>query len=417
MGLVKETNFYRYIVSEFNILFTDGSVIKLTHGEILNINIEKDFDTCYFPLLNVKLLLDYDVYYKILENKTTVRFKFKFNKYIADKQALNNGNGKNNFLEKLFDTTFGIYIDDDTSSMDKELYEKTKNAIGQQNTKKTYDFYLFKDEDLKSGKYTSNYVLSRCNMTDALVFLFSKAGMKNILMSPLDNNKVYSEVLIPYIPLTQTINFLEQHYGFYKGGAMLFYDFDTTYFISKFGKRVYRTGEFNSVTMTFFKPGTSASLSPGCYKDKTAKKLIVHVSQDNMMPLNESIIQEQTGGTNLAIINASSDDVANVSPDVNTRSGKTTKVIVNKFENPYLETMSMLKKIENDRIIDVNLYDVDLSFLTPNKIFTFSFDEKASQKKYGGTYRLTKLVTSFSKQGTDFSATVQARFKITPSKL
>ena len=417
MSLVKETNFYRYIISEFNIIYPDSKTTTLTHGEILNIGIEKDFDNDFFPILSVKLLLGYEYYYKILENKTTVRFKFKFSKYIADKQALDTGNSTNKFIEPLFNTTFGIYIDDDTTAMNKELYEQTKKTIGSHNSKKAYDFYLFKDEDLKSGKYTTNCVLSNCNMTDALMYIFSKSGMKNLLMSPLDNSKRYSEVLIPYIPLTQTVRFLEQHYGFYNGGSTLFYDFDTTYFISKFGKTVYKTGEFNTVVMTFFKPGSVDSITPGSYKDKESKKLIVHISQDNMMPLNESIIQEQTGGTNVAIVNASTSSINDVSPDVDTRSGKTTKVIVNRFENPYLNTMTLFKRLENNKIIDVTLYDIDLACLTPNKIYTFSFEDKATHKKYSGNYRLVSYITSFKKQGSDFAATVQARFKVVPSKL
>ena len=135
------------------------------------------------------------------------------------------------------------------------------------------------------------------------------------------------------------------------------------------------------------------------------------------MPLNESIIQEQTGGTNVAIVNASTSSINDVSPDVDTRSGKTTKVIVNRFENPYLNTMTLFKRLENNKIIDVTLYDIDLACLTPNKIYTFSFEDKATHKKYSGNYRLVSYITSFKKQGSDFAATVQARFKVVPSKL
>ena len=415
MPLIKDTNFYRYIISEFNIIYPDTTTTKLTHAEVLGLGIEKDFDNCYYPLLNVKLLLDYITYYKIMENKTTVRFKFKLGKYIVDKETMDvDGVNNKKFIETVFDCTFGIYIDDDVMAMDKDLYEKTLETIGEQALSKTaYDFYLFKDEDLKSGKFTINRVLSNCNMTNTLMYLFSKSGMKNLLMSPLDNSRTYSEVLIPYIPLTQTVKFLEQHYGFYKSGHTFFFDFNTAYFIAKYGKSVYRTGEYNTAVMTFFKPGATNSLTPGCYKDKASKKLIIHVSQNNMTPLTESIVQEQIGGTNVAVVDASSDGVNDVTPDVDTRANKTTKVVVNKFENPYLNSMILFKRLENSKVVDVMLYDVDLSFLTPNKIYIFTFEDKATQKAYGGNYRLVNYNTTYKKEGTNFSVTVQARFKTT----
>ena len=177
MPLVKDTDFYRYIVSEFNIIYPDATTTKLTHGEILGLGIEKDFDDCYYPLLNIKLLLDYNTYYKIMENKTTVRFKFKLGKFIVDKTTMDaDGVDAKKFIENVFDCTFGIYIDDDVMAMDKELHKQTVDILGEQQlSKTTYDFYLFKDEDLKSGKFTTNRVLSNCNMTNALMYLFSAA--------------------------------------------------------------------------------------------------------------------------------------------------------------------------------------------------------------------------------------------------
>lgn len=412
MSLVKETNFYRYSISEFTVLLPGNETKALKHSDIISISIEKDYDNAYFPILNIKLMLDYKTYYNIIENKSSVKFKFKFSKYIVDRNNINDTDITNKFVETYFDTTFGIFIDDDISALDKNLYEKTVSTVGEQPlSKQIYDFYLFKDNDIASGKKSINNILKKCDMGTALMYLFTNANMNKLLMTPLDNSKKYDEIIIPYLPLTKAVSFLEEHYGLYKSGSTLFFDFDISYFIAKHGKNVFRTNEFSTVILTFFKPGDTNSKTPGCYKDKETKKLIIHVSQDNLAPITESIVNEQTSGTNLAIIDTSSDVITDVTPDVQTRAGSTTTVIVNNYENPYITSMLLFNKLENNKIIDVMLTDIDLSFLNPNKNFIFTFDDKSSEKLYGGSYRLTNYIAAFTKQGTNFSIAVNARFK------
>jgi hypothetical protein len=69
------------------------------------------------------------------------------------------------------------------------------------------------------------------------------------------------------------------------------------------------------------------------------------------------------------------------------------------------------RKLENDSILKLNLHNVDMEALTPNKKFTFLFEDTAIQKQKGGCYRLCNVIYSFDKQGKEYTLAAKAVFK------
>ena len=64
-------------------------------------------------------------------------------------------------------------------------------------------------------------------------------------------------------------------------------------------------------------------------------------------------------------------------------------------------------------VINIRLCDFDLDDFTPNKQFKFLFEYSEYSKKYKGSYLLSRIATTFSKEGDDFVVDSVAAFKKT----
>jgi len=61
----KYRNNIRYKVDTLVILFNDGSTSTVEPGMITSIYIEKDFDNLYFPIINLSVVIDDELYNRI----------------------------------------------------------------------------------------------------------------------------------------------------------------------------------------------------------------------------------------------------------------------------------------------------------------------------------------------------------------
>jgi len=407
MAAENRSYYYRYLVTACDILIPNKDPLKLENSNILGFTIEKDFDNDYFPIFNLQLNLSYTQYYTIIENRTTVKFKVKIEKFAY------NENETMNYKEVVFDTIFSIFIDDNSAFLNKDLYNTTLKTLGTAENRATFDFYLFKDSDITASKKIFNRVISSSNMTNCIMYLLSKSGSSNVLMTPLDNSTTYNEIILPPFTVIQNIAYLEKRYGFYKHGALFFYDFNTTYFINKRAEcTAYRTGEFKEVIVQVFKTLNSNSQTPGNFKDNKTKTYTLHVPRDSTEMITTAIVHDQLVGTNVNIINTSGNSSSTVSPSVQSRN-KTTTNIVDNFNNSYLNSMIQNNKYENDNIINMNVYDVDIECFTPNKKFLMSFEDKVINTKYKGNYRLSYSLFTFIKNGDYFINSGEVQFKKT----
>jgi len=395
MAAETRTHYYKYTM-QCELLIPNKDPVLLNKDNILSFGIEKDFDNDYFPIFNIKLSLTYPQYYDIIDNKTIVKFKVKIEKHMYDQYI------EDMYKEVVIDSIFSIFINDNTPFFDKELYNKTVNTVGTVQNRGTYDFYLFKESDIDSSKKIINRVVDSANMTDCLVYLFSKSGTSKLLLSPLDNRDSYSEIILPPLTVIQSINYLEKQYGFYNHGATFFYDFDTLYFINKRAEcTAYRTGEYKDVIVQVFKTLNPNSSTPGNFKDTKTKTYSVHVTRDCIRMNTASIINDQIYGTNVNIIDPKNNESTIISPNIQSRN-KTNTYIVNNFGNRFLPNMIENSKYENDNIVTMAVKDVDINCFTPNKKYMLSFEEKEINEKHKGNYRLSYTLFTFYKNGDSY---------------
>ena len=226
------SSFYRYMVTKCELLFPNEEPFELKGDKIRGLKIEKDFDNYFFPIFSIDLFIDQMLYYKIVSMKTEVKFRIKVEKH--KKSVIMDGTYE--FNELIIDSTFGIYINDDSFFINEDLYKAAQANGTSSMTGALHTFYLFKDSDLSSSKKTINAVLEDVTMTDTIAYILSASGSDKVLMSPVDNTEVYKQVLLLPTTVIKNINNLEKQYGFYNNGSVLFYDFDRTYMLSRTAK-------------------------------------------------------------------------------------------------------------------------------------------------------------------------------------
>lgn len=410
MALIKETEHYKYRISKLEILIQNKDTVELTHANIQNIGIEKDFDNDHFPILYLSLNISPELYYSIIENKTTVKFRVRFENFIYDR------NNEIRRTKVVFNDVFSIFVDDNSSFLNKDLYNKTKEANGEATMMTDFsqprEFFLFKEKDLIGSKTVTNAVISSANMTDISTFLLSTAGISNVLMTPLDNNAVYSQVVLPPISMIQNIIYLEKQYGMYYHGLLLFFDFERAYFINKRAEcTAWKSGEFKEVIVQSFKTSNPNSMTPGCIRDEENKNYLLHVTRNNIEMMTSSVVDDQLSGNSMIVVDAGTGKVTNVNPTVQQRGGGTKKILIDNFNNPFTKKSMEYRKLENDGMLRLSLSNIDMDALTPNKKFTFLFEDTSVQKQQGGSYRLTGVVYTFDKQGIEYTIRAKAAFK------
>lgn len=404
---ITDAVYYKYIFNYIKIAIPGYDTITLNTNQIGNVIIEKDFDNDIFPIFKVTLVLTPVQLYTILDNKDSVKFIIRMDKY-----SYNNNNAQYEKRSVVFNDIFGIYIDDNSVQLDKELYKQTKDItstnIDIKDMVEPYDFYLFKDSDLEASKHMINNIIKNCSMTDVMTYMLYTSGSKNVLMSRMDNSNNYDEVLLQPMTLLQNIKELNNQYGFYRHGLLFFYDLARTYFINKRGKStVHGINEYTDVFIYCYTSSTVNSLTSGCEENDVTKRYGINIVLSNINMRSSSDIINQTIGTNSIIVDSIEDKSVEIKPD-NKHRGSSSMTVVERgdqcgIENEFIEDELKARISEQSSIFEVSFAGVDMDILTPNKRFTFVFEDNSVQKRVGGTYRLSKIISALSLKGHEYN--------------
>lgn len=396
----QENTFYRYALTSFQILFNGEEPISINPAEIKSLSIEKDFDEDLYSILHVNVILKPTIYYKILKNKSTVKFRVRFDTYKYDKDK-----PENKIKKTIFNEIFSIFLDESTPFFNEENYKKAEDAQnGQMMTDfaNSFDLFLFKDADVSAASNVINYVISSSNMQTVVAFLLSRVGVRKVLMAPFNNTSSYNEIILPPLKLISELSYLEKMYGFYTDGSMIFFDFDCLYFINKSSAcKAFRTNEYKQVVINIKKMSNNDAFTPGNYVDSENKKYYLNIPRDNVKLHTDTLIENQVNGSTLSILDTERNSISTLDTASEVRGSSTKNVIINNYGNSYTNTDLQARKKENATIVSAMASDFDINIITPNKEFMFIYENTEYNKKFGGKHRISKAVFTFDKLAND----------------
>lgn len=408
MSLIKDTDTYmqyRYVVSEFKAMM-GSEIIEFDPGKIRDLSMEKDYEHDLFPILRIVVITTQARYRHILQNKDTVKFKFRLQKYSRMLHDPNTESMKSDYING----TYVIFTDDKTPDLSEnvvKLKAKTDDVEGEYLPQDDYEaeFYLFREDFVKNAR-TLCHGIMRCNLETAVAWLCTKAGINKLLMAKMDNRNSYDPLIIPEQSFIDCINFLDNWYGFYKNGSIIFFDFDAFYLLNYTSKTTtWKPGEVTEGIIFVLDETISEEQYSMQLIRQGDTKHYVTTGHNFVDVMDTTSVQDVLGGSNIEVIDASSS-----STSTGSSGGKNTKVM--RTSQPTFETTIYTARMKtNKKVINVALGSIDLDIISPNKKFNFVFENTKLNSTYGGWYKMMKIVTTFTKEGDYFTISNAATFK------
>lgn len=387
----------KYQVAHF-VIMKDDERIELDHSNILSIEYMNDYEFNIMALLKVSLRIDIRRKIWMLKNKRDILVKFELNKI-----GMDTDNEKYvTSPEKVWNEEFAMYFNDEDESADIGVMESRINLneggefksgdIQGENyfeSQNTLDVYLVLPELLKASRYSFNKVYTKTTLQNMVGHMLTESGHKHVLMSKFENNEIYQELLLPINPLYKNLIYLDQYYGMYKKGAIIYYDVDILYILNANGKLTAKRQD--EWTETTFLISRIADSTPGNGMVRKEGESIFYptISDSDVNPQNFSVSKNAGIGGAAKIVVTDTTDVELHEADQAITNQRNENVTFIKDKNKFTGDVIKARMEENDCILYISGNNLDIKAFTPNKICKVVFDETSKHEKYGkSTYRM-----------------------------
>lgn len=394
---------------------SNGTTTTLRPSQILALMIERDYETDHLPVIIISLSLQNDA--PSINSETTMNLRI--DKMLGEVEGgIIRVASKSAYINEIFNF---VPLEDtpESSKLEQLLYSKLEKNEGDYlyqdgASKKTY--ILARKEDYIASKKIMNCVLSKCNLVSAIMLLLTNADCKNVLLANLDNMEEQEELLIPPLPLLNSLNFLRNKYGFHKEDTLIFMDFDVFYIIRKDGLCTTFTGT----------EGTEVDIVLNGYESAydqcrgviyAGDITYVNVASDHFKRHVGGTLNDQTEGTNVLLYNENevSSDIVETKNDAPIGGVRSTNVKSVEGHNMFASTILTCRKAEEQSVFTIGCSHADISMFAPNKKFSIISNCTEIAVESMGTYRMARNVTTFVREGNYFIPITELTLKKTVS--
>lgn len=393
----------KYKMDDMLFIFEDGTTENVPSKNITSLNIEKDFDNDLCPILNVNMVIKREVYKKIVSNKNNLRVNMKLNKFQV-KPTDDTLDNSFKFSEPAISGIFNVIMDDTDMDMytrmqDKHFEDTVKpitDADGPDKINTELNIFLFTKEALDINKRLDNFIFCESDLTTAIVFFANACKINRLLMTPLDNSKIYNQIIIPEFKFTDIIRAMHSMYGLYNSSYVLFDDFNRLYLLSK--KRDVNPVENNEIPLVYLyfgEFGAGLNRHIGGFIDNENNRYFINcLKQPEISELGPYIKEGMYNS--IRAVNTTNHTNVTESTNIGGRNIDSIKVVDNKYDNDYIVNSNLYNINESNYSFVLEVDEMDFEMFTPNKKYNMYFDIKdyARATKYNGMYRLCKIVTN-----------------------
>lgn len=378
---------------------TEDEKLVFDSSNIVRVEKHDDYDFNIRTILKISLRVDMRKKLWIIKNKRDIVCTFEFDKIAMDSET-------EEFLstpQKIWYDEFSIFLTDDDESIDITAMEQSLQLnddrelpieAGDEDyleSENVLNVFLFQKSLMNASNKTVNAVFTRDNIQNMVAQLLTETKHKRVLISPMENTKIYEELLVPAFPCYKALMFLDQYFGFYKTGGMIYYDVDTLYILNTNGKC--RAKQQDEWPETMFIVTESPRSLPGnaMVVRPNEKVFYCNIAEASLNVQNyANTMNEKYGSTAKIVV---TDDTA-----INTAEAEqdyidqrnTTYAYITKEDNQFTADIMKARMEENQANVMINANNLDILAFTPNKTFKLTFDDTTKQEKYGKyVYRLS----------------------------
>ena len=410
---------WRYSVKEMHLLIQGQNPYIIPAERVNSMTILNDFENNVFPIFRIEIVLEPSVYYKIIKSKDNVRFHLSIEKYYHY-----NDNELSSLRRSCINDTFDLILDDDN----EDMLSATKRSEASNNFESMYnddtndlrlvdnkiEFFLYKADVIKGLKNIVNSILVNATRADAIAYVLSVAGVKNVLMSNPETNDTIPNLIIPPMSCLRALRFIDTYYGLYKNGSLMYFGLDYSYIIPYEGKcTAYRKNEPTNINIVIPKDTSSHSTECGMIKNVNDGNTYIVGDYKTIAIRNDSITNDILGANDIEVVNEYSGNITKSTSSAVSKWNNSLRVLRNKTENPWIGSMYTAQTSSIGTLIEVALRDFDINIMTPNKKYNFLFEDSQLTSKYNGEYLLSYINFNLTQNGADISVDSVAVFKKT----
>jgi hypothetical protein len=403
----------KYVVKSL-VIKKEDEKIELDHSNIMAVEYLCDYDFNLMALLKVALRIDIRKKLWILKNKKEITVKFELIKIGMSIDSVECITTE----EECINQEFGVHFNDDDDATDvKLLEERLKQNEGEEfnideTTEENYfesqnniDLYLFHPKLLKASRVSFQRIYEESTLQNVVAEMLTDTKHSNVVMSKFENDEVYKEFILPANPVYKNLAYIDQYYGMYRKGALIFYDVDALYILNLNGEVTAKREE--EWIETYIRIPTTDKSIPGNGMERVEgeKKFYVELTENEISPQKFSIGKNVETGSSAKMVTVDGTTIDDQEADQSYVDSRNISITFIMKENKFIGDVTKARMEENECIMYLTASNLDLNAFTPNKTFKVIFDETSKQNKYGNmTFRLAYAFHHIKLESENFMA-------------
>jgi hypothetical protein len=382
----------KYIVKNL-VIKKEDEKIELDHSHVMNIEYLCDYDFNLMALLKVVLRIDIRKKLWILKNKKDITVKFELVKIGMDIDSGETVTSE----EECINQEFGVHFNDDDDATDvKLLEERLKQNEGEEfnldeiedesyfESQNNIDLYLFHPKLLKSSRINFQRIYEESTLQNIVAEMLTDTKHVDVIMSKFENDEIYKEFILPANPVYKNLAYIDQYYGMYRKGALIFYDIDALYILNLNGEVTAKREE--EWTETYIRVPTTDKSIPGNGMERVEgeEKFYIELTENEVSPQKFSIGKNVETGSNAKLVTVDDTTIEDQEADQSYVDSRNISITFITKENKFTGEVMKARMEENECMMYISGGNLDINAFTPNKTFKFIFDETTKQDRYGG---------------------------------
>ena len=402
MSLLEEKdNQYICKYGVVNLTFScEKEEFSVNFPNILNIEYILNIENNLTSVLKISMKLDIRKKSWIIKNRKKIRVTFQLSKYKFSQDNDNLGPSGDYVLAGKYVPIFteASSSTDSASLMDSADAEFEESDLDNEDYlagEEVMDIYLFRENILRSSRKVCNRVFCQENLQNIVAELLTETNHKNVLMNKFDNDETYYELLIPANPLYKTLLYLDEYFGFYKEGSIIFYDDYLLYILNSSMKKPIGLEDEELNVNILIDNLNFTTPSRGIVERDGDKDLYLYIAETDINLTKASWLNERDIGSiiNGIVINPENESKENslsnskVEADISYIGEETGGERIESFylldhENKYAKENLVTRLAEGESVAYINTMGIDISYIKPNKIYKFIFSNVKKHEMY-----------------------------------
>lgn len=403
---------YQFTIDDFSHI-VGGDVMSFLPTSLKAFHVIDDYIDYIVPIIRITVVMSDIAYYRVIQHKNDGFFHIRIGLYFLD------ANGEKKALNRKFlDKTFHIITIENKEDLTRVIEDVDKiNQLSQDELDlynsqlKTCSIYLYDRDLVMKINRKVNYIFHRISLFDAFYAILTNEDINQCLVSPFQHPGIIEEIILPPMPLHNSIQYLSYYYGIYPYGSLLYFGLQRNYFLDlDVTKHIYENNETKVISILIVASVEGLAPNSGKYVNRDNSDVFYYRADSASIEfMNNDVVSNIFNGKDQVMLTPYEKKEEHFKSVASTMDFDNTDYVVNYTQNPFMSTTYSLSNHMSQTIIQLSIGNADIGEFTPNKEYRLLFEDSKLEKKYRGTYRLLSSQSSIFNANADYTSMVTLR--------